>query len=53
VHGREDPIPLASSADAAAALGAQLVTIDHCGHVPYVERPGPLFAALGPFLAAS
>ena len=53
VHGREDPIPLASSADAAAALGADLVTIDRCGHVPYVERPDPLFAALGPFLAAS
>lgn len=53
VHGRQDPIPLASSADAAAALGAQLVTIDQCGHVPYVERPDPLFAALGPFLTAS
>jgi proline iminopeptidase len=52
VHGREDPIPLASSVDAAAALGAKLVTIDQCGHVPFVERPGPLFAALDPFLAA-
>jgi proline iminopeptidase len=52
IHGREDPIPLASSADAAAALGARLVTIGECGHVPYVERPEPLFAALGPFLAA-
>jgi proline iminopeptidase len=53
VHGREDPIPLASSAAAARALGAQLVTIANCGHVPYVERPEPLFAALGQFLAPS
>jgi proline iminopeptidase len=50
VHGCEDPIPLASSVAAAAALGAQLVTIEHCGHVPYVERPEPLFAALEQFL---
>jgi proline iminopeptidase len=50
VHGREDPIPLASSVAAAAALGADLVTIERCGHVPYVERPEPLFAALEQFL---
>ena len=51
IHGREDPIPLASSVAAAQALGAQLVTIDDCGHVPYVERPEPLFAALEQYLA--
>jgi proline iminopeptidase len=52
VHGREDPIPLASSVAAAHALGARLVVIDDCGHVPYVERPEPLFAALEQFLGA-
>jgi proline iminopeptidase len=53
IHGRQDPIPLASSAAAAEALGAELVVIDGCGHVPYVERPEPLFAALERFLGAT
>ncbi len=52
VHGRQDPIPLASSEAAAAAIpGAQLVALDECGHVPYVEQPDALFAAVLPFLA--
>jgi proline iminopeptidase len=50
VHGRQDPIPLASSEAAAKALDAELVVIDGSGHVPYVERPGPLFAAIRQFL---
>jgi proline iminopeptidase len=50
VHGREDPIPLASSEDIAAALSARLVVLDDCGHVPYIERPAPLFAAMRSFL---
>jgi len=50
VHGREDPIPLASSAAAAEALGAELVVLDHCGHVPYVEQPDALFRAIERFL---
>lgn len=51
IHGREDPIPLASSAAASEALGAELVVLEGSGHVPYVERPEPLFAALERFLA--
>ena len=50
VHGRQDPIPLESSQAAARALGAELVVLDDCGHVPYVEQPEALFAALVPFL---
>src|SRR6266550_4744996 len=50
IHGRDDPIPLASSVDAARALGTNLVVLDECGHVPYVEQPTGLFAALDPFL---
>jgi proline iminopeptidase len=50
VHGREDPIPLASSEGAAKALGAKLVVLDQCGHVPYVEQPDALFAAIEGFL---
>ena len=51
VHGRQDPIPLASSAAAATALGARFVAIDGAGHVPYVEQPDVLFAAIREFLA--
>lgn len=50
VHGRQDPIPLASSEAAATVLGAELVVIDGSGHVPYVERPRRLFAAIRQFL---
>lgn len=45
VHGRQDPIPLQSSELAARQLGARLVVLDDCGHVPYVEQPDGLFAA--------
>ena len=50
VHGRDDPIPLASSREAASALGTNLVVLDECGHVPYVEQPAGLFAAIDRFL---
>lgn len=53
VHGRDDPIPLASSKEGAEAMGAELALLDDCGHVPYVEQPGQLFAALDRFLAAT
>lgn len=52
VHGREDPIPLASSEALAAGLpDARLAVLERCGHVPYVEQPEALFAAVLPFLA--
>lgn len=51
VHGRDDPIPLASSTRAAEKLGAQIVVLDDCGHVPYVEQPTALFAAVDRFLS--
>jgi proline iminopeptidase len=50
IAGRDDPIPLASSRQAASALGTNLVVLDECGHVPYVEQPAKLFAAIDPFL---
>ena len=50
IHGRDDPIPLASSSEASKALGTNLVVLDECGHVPYVEQPSKLFGALDPFL---
>jgi proline iminopeptidase len=53
VAGRDDPIPTASSVDAARALRAELVLLERCGHVPYVEQPEALWAALDPFLGPS
>jgi proline iminopeptidase len=49
-HGRQDPIPLASSEAAARALDAKLVVIEDSGHVPYVENPDALFPPLREFL---
>jgi len=53
VHGRQDPIPLASSEAAAKAMHARLVVLDGSGHVPYVEQPQPLFDAIRAFLASN
>jgi proline iminopeptidase len=50
VAGRDDPIPLASSVEASRALGTDLMVLDDCGHVPYVEQPAKLFPALDTFL---
>jgi proline iminopeptidase len=50
VHGRDDPIPLASSREAARALGTECVVLHDCGHVPYVEQPAQLFPPLLAFL---
>jgi proline iminopeptidase len=50
VHGRQDPIPLASAEASARALRAGLVVLDQCGHVPYVEQPDALFDAAEAFL---
>ncbi len=51
VHGAQDPIPLDSSAAIAGALGARLVVLDDCGHVPYVEQREALFTVLREFLS--
>lgn len=53
VHGRDDPIPAASSMDVSSMLQADLVLLDRCGHVPYVERPEELWDAIDPFLAST
>jgi len=49
-HGRQDPIPLASSEDVARALGTECLVLDDCGHVPYVEQPDLLLPPLLRFL---
>jgi pimeloyl-ACP methyl ester carboxylesterase len=42
-----------SSIEGARAINARLVLLDDCGHVPYVEQPARLFAAVDVFLAES
>ena len=51
VHGRQDPIPLASSVAVSSAIGATLLVLEDCGHVPYVEQAAQLFPALLAFLS--
>lgn len=51
VHGRNDPIPLHSARAVADTLNGELIVLDHCGHVPYVEQPEQLDAALFRFLS--
>lgn len=50
VHGRQDPIPLVSAEAAASVLSGQIVVLDNCGHVPYVEQPQALFSSIESFL---
>ncbi len=52
VHGDRDPIPLPSARATAAALGATMVELADCGHVPYVEQPEALHRALDGFVEA-
>jgi proline iminopeptidase len=52
IHGTSDPIPLTSARATATALGAQLIELDDCGHVPYVEQPERLYGALETFVTA-
>jgi proline iminopeptidase len=53
VHGRQDPIPLQSSEETARIMNAKLVVLENCGHVPYVEQPDALFAAIDSFVRAT
>ena len=50
IHGRQDPIPLESTELAARAMRARLLVLEASGHVPYVEQPDALFAAIEQFL---
>lgn len=51
VHGRQDPIPLESARAVSDALGAEMMELDECGHVPYVEQPDALFGRIKSFLS--
>ncbi len=42
---------MSSARETAAVLGAGMVELADCGHVPYVEQPAALQAALAAFVA--
>lgn len=50
LHGRHDPIPLASAERTAALLAAELEVCEDSGHVPQVEEPGRFVRILDAFL---
>jgi proline iminopeptidase len=50
LHGRYDPIPLWTAERTARALKADLVVLEHSGHVPYVEDFDRFVAVLDAFL---
>ncbi|MEO8030837.1 MAG: alpha/beta fold hydrolase [Gemmatimonadota bacterium] len=50
VHGDDDPIPAATARETAECLHAEFHLIPDCGHVPQVEAPDQLVAAVDPFL---
>jgi proline iminopeptidase len=53
LHGDGDPIPIRYSEETARLLPhARLVSLERCGHVPYIEARAPFFAALRGFLLA-
>ena len=52
VHGERDPLPVRASTETAALVpGARVETIPHCGHFPWLERPGELRRIVESFLA--
>jgi len=50
LHGRHDPIPLASAERTAALLAAELEVFENSGHVPQIEEPGRFVKTLDTFL---
>jgi len=51
IHGADDPLPLGSAEELAAALpGSRLVVIPSAGHYPHAEQPEAFFPAVESFL---
>jgi proline iminopeptidase len=53
IHGEDDALPVAVSAELAALLPrANRLLVPHCGHMPFWEAPDVFFPAVESFLAA-
>jgi proline iminopeptidase len=53
LHGAYDPIPIETAQDTADILGAELVTMPHSGHCPYIEDREAFGSALDQFLPSA
>ena len=53
LHGTSDPIPVETARTVAGLLRAELHTLPHCGHVPYVEAVDEFVRVLHEFLPAA
>jgi proline iminopeptidase len=52
LHGSDDPIPIADARETADLLGAEMIELPRCGHVPYIEARELLMPPLRRFLGA-
>lgn len=50
IHGEDDIIPVETAAETAELIGAPLVRLADCGHVPYIEAAPAFFGAALEFL---
>ncbi len=50
VHGTEDVVPIETARATARVLGAAMLELPDCSHVPYIEANQPLIAAVKAFL---
>ncbi len=51
VHGAQDPIPLWTAQKLHQSIPkATLITLDQCGHFPYIEQPKKFFNVVNTFL---
>jgi proline iminopeptidase len=52
VHGESDPLPPAAAEETAGLLSdAQVILVERCGHMPWLEQPDALFEAVSGFVA--
>ena len=52
IHGMQDTIPYSSAQEINhSIINSTLISIDNCGHFPYVEKPNEMFAAIDAFMA--
>lgn len=52
IHGMQDTIPLSSAKEISSSIpNSQLITINNCGHFPYIEKPYEMFSAIDSFMS--
>ncbi len=52
LHGKQDIVPLWTAQEIKEAIPhAQIITIEKCGHFPFIEKPNEVFLQINRFLA--